>query len=60
MGVLRLEYDSTAHTWSAELTTRFHGRWSFEPQGDVMVGALTELPSERLVRRLTVHRTQRR
>lgn len=57
MGALRLQYDSTTRSWSAELTTRLHSRWSFEPQGDAMAGALRELPSERLVRRVMVRRT---
>ena len=57
MGVLRLQYDSISHSWSEELAARFHGRWSFEPQGDVMVGSLTELPSGRRVRRVAVRRT---
>ena len=60
MGVLRLDYDFATKTWSAELTTRLHGRWSFTPQGAVMVGALTDLPSQRLVRRVNVHRSEER
>jgi hypothetical protein len=56
MGALRLRYDSMTHTWSAEIMTRFQSRWSFEPHGDVMAGALTELPSQRRVRRVTVRR----
>jgi hypothetical protein len=56
MGVLQLQYDSTTQSWSQEFTTRVHGRWTFEPQGDAMVGALRELPSERLIRRINVRR----
>ena len=56
MGELRLRYDSTTDTWSAEVVTRFRSRWSFAPRGDVMAGALAELPSQRLVRRVTVRR----
>lgn len=56
MGVLRLGFDSTTHIWSAELSTRFSGRWSFEVKGDVLEGTLKELPSERLVRRVKAHR----
>jgi hypothetical protein len=57
MGLLRLQYDSTSHSWFADFTTRVHGRWSFEPHGEVMVGTLRELPSARLVRRVTVRRS---
>jgi hypothetical protein len=60
MGELRLQYDSTAHSWSAEFTARLHVRWSFEPQSDVMFGTLRELPSERLMRRVTVRRVPKR
>jgi hypothetical protein len=41
---------------TAEIMTRFQSRWCFEPHGDVMAGALTELPSQRRVRRVTVRR----
>jgi hypothetical protein len=56
MGLLRLQYDSASHSWFADFTARVHARWSFEPRGDVMVGTLRELPSARLVRRVTVRR----
>lgn len=56
MGALQLRYDTTAHAWWVELSTRFHARWSFEPQGDRMVGTLDELPSGRVVRRVAVRR----
>ncbi len=56
MGVLRLGFDSTTQVWSAELTARLHARWSFAVRGDVLEGTLTELPSERLVRRATARR----
>jgi hypothetical protein len=56
MGVLRLQYDSTTRRWSMEFEARFHARWSFEPAGDSMLGALRELPSLRLVRRVAVRR----
>lgn len=56
MGVLRLEFDSRTQLWSAELTARLHGRWSFAVRGEVLEGTLTELPSGRLVRRATARR----
>lgn len=57
MGVLRLQYDSTAHVWFHDLHTRSHSRWSFEPKGDEMSGTLTEQPSGRLIRRVAVRRS---
>jgi hypothetical protein len=61
MGTLRLIYDSTTHTWSADLATaRVHARWTFEPRGEVLAGTLSELPTNRLVRRVTARRTRTR
>ena len=56
MGVFWLRYDSTTHVWSAEFRARFNARWSFEPKGDRMTGTLVELPSGRVVRRVTTSR----
>lgn len=59
MGTLHLTYDSTTQSWSADLTTaRIQARWTFQPQGETMVGALRELPSNRLMRRVAVRRTR--
>ena len=59
MGVLWLRYDSTAHAWSMEFQTRSRERWSFVANGDTMTGTLVELPSGRLVRRVTTSRQPR-
>ena len=57
MGTLSLTSDSTGRIWSADLkTARSQARWTFEPQGEVMLGTLTELPSNRLIRRVQVRR----
>ena len=57
MGALRLRYDSVAHSWWADLSTRFRARWNFTPTGDTLTGTLTELPSGRLVRRVSARRS---
>ena len=56
MGAFELRYDATTHAWSAELQTRLHVRWSFEPTGDRLAGTLSELPSGRLIRRVAARR----
>jgi hypothetical protein len=60
MGELRLEYDAPSRTWSVDLDARFRARWSFRPQGEDLLGTLTELPGGRLVRRVTAHRVPAR
>jgi hypothetical protein len=57
MGGFQLSYDPATHVWSADLRMRVHARWSFEPNGDQMVGTLTDLPSGRLIRRVAVRRS---
>jgi hypothetical protein len=61
MGVFRLNYDSTSASWFVEFSTsRFRGRWTYEVHDSVMVGRLSELPSQRLVRRVAVRRASAR
>lgn len=57
MGVIRLQYDTATHVWSAELETRFRARWSFQPKGPEMTGTLIELPTGRVVRHVAVKRS---
>ena len=56
MGALRLAYDSTTRSWSAELTLRLRVRWSFTPKDDQLAGTLVEVPSGRLIRRISARR----
>ena len=61
MGIFRLNYDSTSASWSVEFSTsRFRARWTYEVHDSVMVGRLSELPSQRLVRRVAVRRVSAR
>ena len=46
-----------SHTWQSDFTeSTFHGRWEYTVNGSVMTGRLIELPSKRLVRRVSVRR----
>jgi hypothetical protein len=57
MGAFRLTYDSSTASWLAEFTTaRFRARWTFEVRDSAMTGRLSELPSQRLVRRIAARR----
>lgn len=59
MGDFRLSYDAAQRLWSADLQTRMPIRWSFAPNGCQMSGTLTELPSGRVIRRVTARREAR-
>ena len=54
MGTFRLSYDSSTRVWFVDFSARLRGRWTFEVQPRLMTGRLTELPSGRVVRRVTV------
>jgi hypothetical protein len=56
MGGFHLSYDAVQRVWSVELRTRIQARWSFTPHGDQLSGTLTEVPSGRLIRRVTARR----
>jgi hypothetical protein len=56
MGDSRLTYDSTAHIWFVELTTRMQMRWTFTVRGDSLLGEAREMPAQRLFRRIAVAR----
>jgi hypothetical protein len=44
-----------SHTWQSDFTqSSFHGRWEYTINGSVMTGTLVEMPSKRLVRRVSV------
>lgn len=61
MGAFRLSYDSSTASWTAEFTTaRFHGRWTYQVRDSAMTGRLSEVPSQRLVRRVAARRTSER
>ena len=48
----------SSHTWQSDFTqSTFHGRWEYTVNGSVMTGRLIEMPSRRLVRRVTVRRS---
>jgi hypothetical protein len=58
MGTFHLKYDSTTHAWSDGMhTPSGHDiLWMFEPRGQEMNGALLDLPSRRVVRRVAAKR----
>jgi hypothetical protein len=47
-----------SHTWQSDFTaSTFHGRWEYTVNGSVMTGRLIEIPSRRLVRRVSLRRS---
>jgi hypothetical protein len=48
---------SSPGTWQSEFqTARYHGRWTLTIEGTQMTGTLVDLPSGRLVRRVSLQR----
>jgi len=62
MGTLELHLDSKSSAWSMTMNSRSGSanRWSFEAKGDSLIGTLVELPSNRLIRRVSARREVRR
>ena len=57
MGDLEFHWDAQQEAWVSELTTsRVHALWTFFVHGDDITGTLTDLPSKRLIRNVSVKR----
>ena len=55
MYAMQLKFLPGSRTWQSDFTqSTFHGRWEYTVKGGVMTGRLIELPSKRLVRRVSV------
>jgi lysozyme family protein len=58
MYAMQFKYLPGSRTWQSDFTSStFHGRWEYTINGGVMTGRLIEVPSKRLVRRVTVRRS---
>lgn len=61
MGELDFTFDAMHQRWSAEFrSTRTHIRWSFMVGDDTMTGTCVLLPSETVVRNVSVKRAPRK
>jgi predicted GH43/DUF377 family glycosyl hydrolase len=60
MGISPLTYDAAGRNWFWEFTARLRGRFTLAVRGDSLVGALRELPSQRLIRRIALVRCSAR
>jgi hypothetical protein len=57
MGEMDFTFDAKQGAWVSEFQSpRYHGRWTFVVRGDEITGTLVDLPSNHLVRNVSVRR----